>query len=85
MPDAFGIFILPPSEDELLRRLTARNREGEDQIAKRFAEAKHEIHAAKSCDVYDKFIVNENLKEAIEDAVMQVKTARLARRMNQQS
>ncbi len=81
VPEAFGIFILPPSEEELLRRLRARKREGDELIDKRFAEAQHEIHAAKSCDVYDRFIINENLEEAIDEAVMHVRTARLARRM----
>ncbi|MEX0876365.1 MAG: guanylate kinase [Phycisphaerales bacterium] len=76
VPEAFGIFILPPSEDELLRRLRARKRESDELIAKRFAEAKHEIAAAQSCEVYDKFIVNEDLEEAIADAVMLVKRRR---------
>lgn len=82
MPQAFGIFILPPSEDELLRRLQARKREDESLIAKRFAEAKHEIAAAKSCNVYDKFIINEHLDEAIAEAIMVVKSARVAQRMH---
>lgn len=76
MPEAFGIFILPPSEEELLRRLKNRKRESEELIAKRFAEAQHEIHAAKACDVYDEFIVNENLDDAIHQAVRLVENAR---------
>ncbi len=76
MPDAFGIFILPPSEDELLRRLQNRKRESEELIAKRFAEAQHEIREAKACDVYDEFIVNENLEDAIKEAVRLVENAR---------
>lgn len=76
MPDAFGIFILPPSEEELLRRLQNRKRESEELIAKRFAEAQHEIREAKACDVYDEFIVNENLDDAIHEAVRLVVNAR---------
>lgn len=76
MPDAFGIFILPPSEDELLRRLKARKRESEELIAKRFSEAKHEIYEAKGCNVYDEFIVNEHLDTAIANAVNLVINAR---------
>jgi guanylate kinase len=83
MPDAFGLFILPPSEEELLRRLQSRNREDESLIAKRFAEAKNEIAAAKQCAVYDKFLINEDLEAAIEEAIMIVKTARVAHRMHQ--
>ncbi len=78
MPDAFGIFILPPSEEELLRRLQNRKRESEELIQKRFAEAQHEIREAKACDVYDQFIINEDLEAAIEEAIMHVKTARIA-------
>ena len=82
MPDAYGLFILPPSEDELLRRLQSRKRESEELIAKRFAEAQHEIAEAKSCDVYDTFIINEDLEAAIQEAVMHVKAARIARGNN---
>jgi len=68
MPDAFTIFIEPPSEDELLRRLKARRREDDAMIERRFAEAKVEIASAKSSGAYDEFIVNDDLKVAI-DAV----------------
>ena len=77
MPDAFGIFILPPSEDELLRRLQSRKRESEELIAKRFAEAQHEIREAKASDVYDRFITNEVLEHAIEEAIEHVQNARI--------
>lgn len=81
VPDAFGLFILPPSEDELLRRLHNRKRESDEQIAKRFAEAKREIAEAKACDAYDKFLVNEDIDEAIAEAIMIVKAARIAHAM----
>src|SRR5690606_33126975 len=42
MPDAFGVFVLPPSEGVLLERLRARKREDEGVIQRRFAEAKRE-------------------------------------------
>lgn len=77
MPDAFGIFILPPSEEELLRRLRSRKREGEEMIQKRFAEAKREIAEAKACDAYNEFLVNEHIEEAIAQAIELVKAARI--------
>jgi guanylate kinase len=80
MPEAFGVFILPPSEDELLRRLRARKREDEALIEKRFAEARREIDEANRCDAYDVFIVNDNLDRAIEDAVASVQGERERRR-----
>ena len=68
MPDALAIFVNPPSEEELLRRLRARAREGEDVIQRRFSEAKREMQQARECGAYDHFIVNENLDEAINHA-----------------
>lgn len=76
MPDAFAMFILPPSEDDLLARLRARKREDEEQIQKRFAEAKREIAAAKSGNVYNEFLINDDLDRAIETAINAVSRAR---------
>ncbi len=68
-PDAFSIFVLPPTEDVLLDRLRARKREDESVIQRRFAEARHEIETAKTCGVYDLFLVNRVLDEAVAQAV----------------
>ena len=65
MPEAFGVFIMPPSEEVLLERLRARKREDEGVIQRRFAEARREIAQAKAGDVYDRFIVNDVLDHAI--------------------
>jgi len=78
MPEALGIFILPPSEEELLERLRARKREPEEAIRRRFAEARREIAEARSSGAYDLFIVNEDLDEAIARAVDAVERARRA-------
>ncbi len=67
MPQAFSIFIFPPSDEELLRRLKERRREDEASITRRFAEAKREIEFAKSSTVYDAHVVNDDLKRAIEE------------------
>jgi len=82
MPEAFGVFILPPSEDELLRRLRSRKREDDGLIEKRFAEARHEIDEANRCDAYDAFIVNDKLERAIEDSVKAVRDERARRRVS---
>lgn len=76
MPNAFGIFILPPSEDTLLQRLRDRKREGEEVIQRRFAEAQREMALARESGVYDVFIVNDDLERAIEDARSAVKARR---------
>ena len=76
MPEAFAVFILPPSEDVLFERLRDRKRESEDAIARRFAEAKHEISTARKSGVYDLFVVNDDLERAIAEAVEAVQSCR---------
>ena len=67
-PDAFMLFILPPGDEELLRRLRQRGREGESSIQHRFNEAKHEIELAMQSGAYDAHIVNEDFEQAVEEA-----------------
>ena len=74
MPDALGIFILPPSEDELLDRLRRRGREDEAAIERRFAEARHEMEVARSCGAYDAFVVNDSLDAAASEAIAIVRS-----------
>ncbi len=79
MPRAFGIYILPPSEEELLRRLRDRKREDESKIMHRFNAAKQEIAQAKSCGVYDLFITNDQLDNTIKQAVDRIAAERVKR------
>jgi len=67
-PGAFMIFILPPSDEELLRRLHGRGRDSEQAIRRRFEEAKREINLAEASGAYDAFVVNDDLKTAQESA-----------------
>ncbi|MEM9082372.1 MAG: guanylate kinase [Planctomycetota bacterium] len=76
IPDAFAIFILPPSEDELLKRLRERKSDSEEAITKRFEVARHEIAEAKRSGAYDAFIVNDTLERAIEEALSLITAAR---------
>jgi guanylate kinase len=80
MPAAFGVYILPPSEAELLSRLEHRRREDGETIRRRFAEAKREIEEARACGVYDAFLVNRDLEETIGEAVRVVESERARRR-----
>lgn len=73
MPDAFALFIEPPSEEVLLGRLQKRKREDEATIQKRFSKAKLEIAKARECGVYDQFVVNDDLEIAIDDVVTAIK------------
>jgi guanylate kinase len=74
MAQSLRFFILPPSEDELLRRLTARGREDADSIQRRFSEAKQEIALARECGAYDFFIVNDDLDLAVAEIVAVIKS-----------
>jgi guanylate kinase len=80
IPESFALFVLPPTERDLLERLRDRKREGEEQIARRFAAAKSEIDAARASGVYDVFLVNASLDEAIRRAVEVVTGERDRRR-----
>ena len=82
MPDAFAVFILPPNEQELLRRLRDRRRDEEAVIQRRFANAIDETSRARSCGVYDTFIVNDELQKALEETEALVKRQWAARREN---
>lgn len=77
-PDAFALFIEPPSEAALLDRLRTRQREDEATIQRRFAEAKREIARARTGGVYDAFLVNNDLNGAIAEALRLVGQARAA-------
>lgn len=69
MPDAFGIFVLPPNDAELLRRLRARGREDEATIERRHAEATREMRVARECGAYDEFVVNDDLDRVVEETI----------------
>lgn len=56
-PDCIGIFIMPPDENELYKRLKNRNTETEEVIKTRLETAKYEI---ANKDIYDYIIVNKN-------------------------
>ena len=63
-PDSVLIFVLPPSLEELKRRLVGRGTETEEQIEKRFSMAYEEIQTLKE---YDYFIINEDVETAAKD------------------
>jgi len=78
-PDVIGVFVLPPSMDELLRRLRGRASETEDVVQRRFAAAKREIeHYA----LFDYVVVNDEVDRAFDElrAVILAERARRVRR-----
>jgi guanylate kinase len=65
-PDAFLIFILPPDEPTLLRRLTDRGRDSSEEISRRFRAARREIHMAKGSGAFDEWVVNDQVDTAVQ-------------------
>ncbi len=61
-PDALKIFILPPSYEELERRIRSRGQDNEAAIARRLERARIELAAA---DEFNIQIVNDDLEKAI--------------------
>jgi guanylate kinase len=57
------VFVLPPSAEVLVERLTARNTENPDLLRKRLTRASHELAAVAE---YDYAVVNEDLNTAVQ-------------------
>lgn len=76
-PDAVLIFIVPPSMDELERRLRHRATDSDDVINRRMLAARAEIE--RGAQTYDYVIVNDQLDEAF-DQLKSVVTAERCRR-----
>ena len=62
--EALSLFIMPPSIEELGKRLRGRATDSEETILKRLAKADYEIGFAPQ---YDTVIVNDNLDTAVEE------------------
>lgn len=66
-PEATGILILPPSEEELERRLRGRGTDSEEVIRVRLENAKKEMEFAKTKGKYEHVIVNDDLEKAADE------------------
>jgi len=73
-PEAIGVFILPPSLDELARRLGTRGTDSAETIALRLAAARTEMRHA--CE-FDYVIINRELADALADLQSVVRASRL--------
>jgi len=69
-PLAIGILILPPSREELQKRLYDRRRDDPEIIARRLAKADAEIDQARLCENFKFTVINDDLNEAIARVVM---------------
>ena len=68
--EAISIFIMPPSIDELRRRLESRGTDAPEVIDQRIARAEFEIGFA---DKFDKQVVNDNLDKAKNEVLKIIK------------
>ncbi|MBA3987662.1 guanylate kinase [Aliidiomarina maris] len=79
-PGVHTVFILPPSNAELERRLRNRGQDSEEVIAKRMAKAQHEMsHYAE----FSYLIVNEDFDKSVQQLEHIVMSQRLRRSKQQ--
>jgi guanylate kinase len=66
LPESVAIFILPPSREELERRLRSRGQDSDEEIARRLAKSRDEI--AQFGKYYDFCVMNEDVERAGREA-----------------
>ena len=64
VPDVVLVFVIPPSADALVERLTERDTEGEGTVARRIENARSELEQASQ---FDYIVVNDDLEQAIDE------------------
>ncbi len=74
LPDTVSIFVLPPSKDTLLERLTQRGQDGPEVIAQRVAEAQAEMSHFAAADY---LIINDVFATALEELVLIINSGKL--------
>ena len=73
-PQAIGVFILPPSIEELESRLKARGQDSEQVISRRLLAAGGEIAHAPECEYV---IINQEFSVALSELLQIISAARL--------
>lgn len=76
-PDVVRVFILPPTMDELERRLRSRGTDSDEVIAARMARAANEI---SHWDGYDYVLINDNVEGCFDEVQAILRAERLKRR-----
>jgi guanylate kinase len=66
VPDAVLVFLQPPSEEELARRLRARGTEAGPDLDRRLAEARREMAEAPR---FDHVVVNDRVEDAVAEVL----------------
>lgn len=76
VPDAVGVFILPPSRAALDERMRKRGQDSEEVMARRLAAAREEM---SHYDEFDFVIVNEHFETAVDEMCAVFTASRLRR------
>ena len=74
--EVVGIFILPPSKKELIKRLQIRGRDTKNEMKKRMSMVQNEISHFPE---YDYVVINKNLKSCVEQIKNIIQSERLRR------
>jgi len=75
-PDAVLVFVAPPSEEVLRKRLVERGTDDEVQIARRLAAADRELELATA---FDAVVVNDDLERAVDEVAAILEARRAGR------
>src|ERR1700758_637070 len=81
IPESVAIFILPPSREEMERRLRSRGQDSDEEIARRLARARSEIEAFGQ--YYDFCVMNRDVQQAgreVESILTAVRCSRTRQR-----
>jgi guanylate kinase len=73
IPDAVLVFLRPPSEDELARRLRARGTEEGPDLDRRLAQARREMAEASW---FDHVVLNDRIEDATREVLAIIDAAR---------
>ena len=79
LPEAIAVFIVPPSREDLERRLRSRGQDSDEAITRRLERARQEI--ASSAE-YDFVVVNDDLERASDELRAIAVASRCRRRDN---
>lgn len=80
-PDSVLIFIVPPSFEELQRRLEGRGTESAEVIGKRLNKARNEV---QSIHLYDYVVINDEIEQAAKSISNVIKAEKLRYHRNQE-
>lgn len=74
MPKSTSVFVLPPSFEELKKRLLNRNQDHQETISKRLSEASGEM---QHCREFDYILINDKFDDAVADLHSIIRSHRL--------